>query len=348
MSGHYRALALQTACRAVNGVADAAEARRVILDNIARVGQQIHAAKAFIGADVRLVVLPEYFATGFPLGESLAAWAAKAAFAMEGPEYRALARIAQDESVYLAGNAYELDPHFPGLYFQTCFILDDGGQVVLRYRRLISLFAPSPYDVWDAYVDRYGLDGVFPVVNTPLGRLAAIASEEILYPEIARALALRGAEVYVHPTSEVGSPEPTPKDIAKRARAIENMAYLVSANSGGMREVPFPGASTDGMSKIVDDQGRVLAAAGFGESMVAHAELDLAALRRRRLRPGMGHLLSRLPQAAIMEGLAAAPLPPNWLIDAAGGVRVPERGEFAQRQRGVIEQLRARGVLGDD
>lgn len=343
----YRALALQTACHAVNAAASVDDARRLIAANIARVATQVRAAKAFIGPDVRLVVLPEYFATGFPLGEPLPAWAAKAAFAMDGPEYQALARIAQEQSVYLAGNAYEVDPHFPGLYFQACFIIDDAGQVVLRYRRLVSLFAPSPYDVWDAYVDRYGLDGVFPVVSTPLGRLAAIASEEILYPEIARALALRGAEVFVHPTSEVGSPELTPKDIAKRARAFESMAYVVSANSGGMHGVPFPGASTDGMSKIVDDQGRVLAVAGFGESMVAHAELDIDALRRRRARPGMGHVLSRLPQAAIMQGLAAAPLAPNWLIDGAGGVRVPERGEFAQRQRAVIEQLKLRGVLGD-
>ncbi len=348
MSIAYRALALQVACHAVHGAATVDEARGVIAANIARIATQVRAAKSFIGADVRLVVLPEYFATGFPLSEPLPVWAAKAAFAMDGPEYQALARIAQDQAVYLAGNAYELDPCFPGLYFQTCFIIDDGGQIVLRYRRLVSLFAPSPYDVWDAYVDRHGLDGVFPVASTPLGRLAAIASEEILYPEIARALALRGAEVFVHPTSEVGSPDLTPKDIAKRARAIENMAYVVSANSGGMHGVPFPQASTDGMSKIIDDQGRVLAVAGFGESMVAHAELDITALRRRRVRPGMGHLLSRLPQAAIMEGLAPAPLAPNWLIDGAGGVRVPERNEFAQRQRAVIEQLKLRGVLSDD
>ncbi len=155
------------------------------------------------------------------------------------------------------------------------------------------MFAPTPHDVWDRYLDLYGLDGVFPVAVTSIGRLGAIASEEILYPEIARALALRGAEVLLHSTSEVGSPALTPKDIAKRARAIENLAYVVSANSAGFIDSDLPANSTDGMSKIVDFLGEVRAQAGFGESSVACAEIDLAALRRYRRRPGMGNLLSR-------------------------------------------------------
>ena len=253
------------------------------------------------------MVLPEYFATSYPLGDTIPGWAAKGCFSMDGSEYAQLGRIAQDNGVYLCSNAYERDPNFPELYFQSSVILDDSGNQILRYRRLISLYAPSPHDVWDKYLDVYGIDGVFPVARTPIGRLSCIASEEILYPEIARAMGLRGAEVILHSTSEVGSPELTPKDIAKRARALENMAYVVSANTAGISGVDIPLGSADGMSKIVDDQGRVLSAAGTGESMAAYADLDIAGLRRRRLRPGMGNFLSRLPQGAIN---AAWPAPP--------------------------------------
>jgi predicted amidohydrolase len=342
----YRALALQAACHAINAAADPGEARSRIMANIERIGAAIGASKAFIGQDLKLVVLPEYFATSYPLGETIPGWGAKAAFAIDGAEYAQLARVAQDHAIFLSGNAYEIDPHFPELYFQTSFIIDPSGAVILRYRRLVSLFAPSPHDVWDAYLDAHGAEAVFPVADTAIGRLACIASEEILYPEIARALALRGAEIFLHSTSEVGSPQATPKDIAKRARAIENLAFVVSANSAGIHGLAFPAASTDGMSKIVDDQGRVLAEAGYGESMVANAEIDLAGLRRRRLRPGMGHTLSRLPQAAIALGLAAAPLEPNGFLDA-GSVRVPERAEFARRQRETIERMQRDGVLAD-
>lgn len=347
MTEVYRALALQTTCRAVNAASDVAAARSKIAANIARVDRQIRASKQFIGQDLRLVVLPEYFATGYPLGDTIPGWAKKAAFAMDGPEYDALARAAQDNKVYLASNAYETDPNFPDIYFQASVVFDDAGNTVLRYRRMVSLFAPTPYDVWDKYLDIYGIDGVFPVAHTPLGRLACVASEEILYPEIARSLALRGAEVLLHSTSEVGSPALTPKDIAKRARAFENMAYVVSANTAGIVDVDIPAQSTDGMSKIVDDQGRVMVEAGDGESMVAFAEIDISALRRRRERHGMGHILSRLPQDAIARGLAPAPLQPNALW-SDGQLRVPERAEFAQRQRATIDALKTAGVLGND
>ena len=46
--------------------------------------------------------------------------------------------------------------------------------------------------------------------ETEIGRIAAIASEEILYPEIARALALRGAEVFIHSSSEAARPSALP------------------------------------------------------------------------------------------------------------------------------------------
>lgn len=45
-----------------------------------------------------------------------------------------------------------------------------------------------------------------------------------MYPEIARSLMMRGAELFLHSSSEAGSPQLPHKDIAKRARAIENMS----------------------------------------------------------------------------------------------------------------------------
>ena len=87
----YTALALQTTCQAINRAGDVAAARQMMRANIDRVGLQIRAAKQFIGPDVRLVVLPEYFASSYPLGDPLPVWAARAAWALDGPEYAALA-----------------------------------------------------------------------------------------------------------------------------------------------------------------------------------------------------------------------------------------------------------------
>lgn len=336
---HYYALALQTRCRAINAL-NVEDARRCMRSAIDRCAQQVAASKGFIGPDTRLVVLPEYFLTGFPMGESVAGWAKKAGLEVDGPEYEALGQVSQDNGIFLSGNAYELDKAFPGLYFQTSFIIAPNGDTIHRYRRLISLFGPTPHDVWDRYLDLYGVEGVFPVTDTELGRLATVASEEILYPEIARAMVLRGAEVILHSTSEVGSPELTQKDVAKRARAIENQVYIVSANSGGISGTGIPEASTDGMSKIIDCHGHVLAAAGAGESMVANHELDLAALRRHRRRPGMSNLLSR-QRLELYAHVAYPPAryPANTLLDATGKPIAPDRKHFTDTQRAVIDKL---------
>ncbi|RME64041.1 MAG: nitrilase, partial [Alphaproteobacteria bacterium] len=102
MGPRYRALALQTRCDAVNECADRAAARARMRASLARIAREVAAAKAFIGLDLALVVLPEYVLTGYPLGDAVAEWADKTALAADGPEYDALAGIASDNALFLA------------------------------------------------------------------------------------------------------------------------------------------------------------------------------------------------------------------------------------------------------
>lgn len=275
------------------------------------------------------------------MGEALEDWAEKACLEMAGAEYEALGAIAQKHRIFLAGNAYEVDPHFPGLYFQACFAIDPAGSIVLRYRRLNSLFAPTPHDVWDRYLEHYGLDGIFPVARTEIGNLAAVASDEILFPEVARCLAMRGAEVLLHPTSEVYGQPRSPKDAAKISRAVENMMYVVSANTAGIANSAIPIASVDGGSKIVDYRGLVLAETGAGESMAAFAEVDLAALRRYRRQPGLMNTLSRQRFDAYAESYRDSQFyPRNTMLN--GSI---ERKHFIHTQLATIERLAQQGII---
>ncbi|MFW5659968.1 MAG: nitrilase-related carbon-nitrogen hydrolase [Oceanicaulis sp.] len=342
----YSACALQVVCDAVNQDTTVEAARARMMASIARIGRQVATTKAFLrtfnGTELKLVCLPEYFLTGFPLRESREEWKAKASIDMDGPEYEALAGVAQRFGVFLGGNLYENDPNFPALYFQANFVIAPSGETVLRYRRMISLYTPTPYDVWADYLDLYGYDAVFPVADTEIGKIGSIASEEILYPEIARAQALKGAEILLHPTSEVGSPKLTVKDVAKRARAIESMAYVVSANSAEIIGTPVPAASTDAMSKIVDWNGAVLAEAESGESLNANAVIDLPELRATRNRTGMANLQSRLPLAAFAPAYSGTTrAEPNAMADRG----MLSQDEALARQRAVIERMRADGVL---
>ena len=81
----FHALAMQAKCRAVNGLSTREEARSLMQSSVKALSPQIAAARAFIGDDCRLVVLPEFWLTGFPMGESIAEWQEKACLTMEHP-----------------------------------------------------------------------------------------------------------------------------------------------------------------------------------------------------------------------------------------------------------------------
>lgn len=346
----YMALALQVTAQGVNQAADRAAARALMVATIGKLKGQIRSAMIFIqqyaGSPVKLVVLPEYFMTSFPGPDTIPAWADKAAIAEGGPEYAALGAVAQELKIYLAGNAYETDKHFPDLYFQTSFIIGPSGDVVLRYRRLNSMYAPTPHDVLKKYLDLYGEEGLFPVARTPIGRLAAIASEEILYPEIARALALRGAEVFVHCSSEIGSPLATHKAIARRARAFENLAYVVSANTAGISGTAMPLASADGNSQVIDYKGAILAESNPGETFTAFGEIDLGALRRVRRKPGMTNYLARQRLDLFAGTYAAKQVHKGGsLLDSSGKLIIPDRAHFVKVQQDIIERMDKEGII---
>jgi len=345
----YAAVAMQLAARSVEKMPDKAAARKQMLAMIGEVETKIRSATIFIqqygGSPVKLAVLPEYLLTSYPGRISIPDFADKAALEVDGPEYEALGGMAQKLGMFIAGNAYEADKNFPDLYFQACFIIAPSGDVVLRYRRLNSMFAPTPHDVWSKYLDIYGLDGVFPVAKTEIGNLAAIASEEILYPEIARALALRGAEVFAHSSSEIGSPLDTPKDIGKRARAQENMAYVISANTAGIENTTLPLASADGNSMVVDYKGRVMSESNSGETFTAFADIDLGALRASRRKPAMTNFLARqrLELFAATYGNIRIQNADGLMKD--GKAQVPDRDYFLRTQEQTIERMIKDGLI---
>lgn len=106
---------------------------------------------------------------------------------------------------------------------------------------------------------------------------------ELGFPEVARALALRGARLLLAPAAFAARREHIWRT-ATVARALENGCYLAAANHAG------PGAGGDflGASRIVDPRGSVLAEAGASDE-VLHAELDAALVDEVRGGDGGGH-----------------------------------------------------------
>jgi predicted amidohydrolase len=293
----------------------------------------------------KLFVLPEFFLQGFELGRSNADWM-QASIRIPGPETERLGQVARETGTFIAGMAYELIDEFPGRYFNTGFLVSPSGEVVLRYRKLYSMTGKTtPADVYDEYTRRFGGPGsLFPVADTPLGRIGVLVCYDINFPEVARCLALRGAEVLVHVTSEARGPQHAADGgwtIARRARAYENTCYLAMANTGPVVDSDLPPDVCHGHSQIVGFDGRVMHMAEGSEETMITATIDIEALRRQRSVNRLNFLPELIPQAHAPIYAQAAGWPLNrYAAQPMGGPQdnVAVYGE-------VLSEMRAKGVL---
>jgi predicted amidohydrolase len=295
----------------------------------------------------KLFVLPEFCLHGFELGVPTAAWL-EAAITLPGPEIEPLCQAARDTGAYVAGMAYERIPEFPGRFFNTAFIIDPRGEVALRYRKMYSLTGKTtPQDVYTEYCRLFGgPESLFPVLDTPLGRLGALVCYDIHFPEVARCLALRGAEILLHITSEARGPEHYEEgggawSAVRKARAWENVCYLAMANTGPNLDSDLPPNVCHGESQILDFTGRALNRAGGTEECLVTAPVDLVALRRRRAGARFGFLTEFCPAAHAPIYAAAQ----GWPLDAFAAAPMGSSQENGAVQRRVHQQMCESGLL---
>jgi len=242
---------------------------------------------------VKLVVFPEFFLTGAvsQLGSRSGHIADRIGITFPGPEADQLSKFAQDNNTYVAGGVFEYDPKWPNRFFNSAFIFSDSGDLIHLYRKIHCADAfgrlpdTTPGSVYTEYVDRYGYDHLFPVAETPLGKLCTVICFDMNFGETHRAMVKRGAEVIIHPTSEPHNVRRRGWDIARHVRAFENTAYLLTAGHGGEFRgagLGFPGAMQRGYSKVVNFDGSLQCVVDGPGAVPLVGSLDMKALRRAR------------------------------------------------------------------
>jgi len=132
--------------------------------------------------------------------------------------------------------------------------------MLYKYRKVNTWI---PYEVHSSPHDLEGYDEpLFPVADTPIGRIGCAICYDWLFPEAIRQLAANGAEVLVRVSAYMdpwGATEPMDWwTVVNRCRAIENIAYVVGANQGASLKM-YPPYSWPGGSQIVDYDGRLRA-----------------------------------------------------------------------------------------
>jgi len=273
---------------AVRHVTDAATAREVVTRNV---DHALEVVGRFAAApDTRLIVFPEFFLQGSFMGRQPQLFGAAGIDLDSSPHIERLAQFAQASRVHLCGAVLETDPEWPGHLFNTAFILDDGGNLIHRYRKIqcadvFGFLDTTPGSVLDRYLDRYGYEALFPVADTRLGRLGTAICFDMNFPELHRALALRGAEVLLHPTAEPHNIRRRAWENSRQVRAWENTMYVASAALGGEY---WDGTSDRltlgprGHSKLVSFDGTVQCVADGPGPVSLTGQIDLRALRGAR------------------------------------------------------------------
>ena len=293
--------------------------------------------------DVALAGFPEFSLQGYAAGRSVAEWIA-ASIRIPGPETDALAALARDTGCFVLCCAYEVIDSFPGRYFNTAFLIDDGGELVLTYRKLYAMTSKTrPGDVLDDWCERFGAESLFPVADTRLGRIGCLIARDVHWPETARCLALRGAELIINPTGAGAAPPNATVHLIRRVRAEENLVYFAMPNigqfAGGAEALRSPRLP----AQVIDYSGVSLDVSDGSDDSAAIAEIDINALRRARLAPGRNYVAQLQPE--LHTPIYAAD--PLFGSNGWAGAPLADDAENAAAERAALQRLLARGILAE-
>ncbi|MFA6201795.1 MAG: carbon-nitrogen hydrolase family protein [Gallionella sp.] len=197
----------------------------------------------------RLVVLPEFFAI---MGMNEKDKVAVREMAGSGPIQQFLSDTARQYKIWLVGGSIPLAASVPDKVLNSCLVFNEEGQQVARYDK-IHLFNLSmgneSYD--EAQTIEAGNQVV--VIDSPFGRIGLAICYDLRFPELFRAM--KDVDLIVLPAAFTETTGKMHWEILVRARAIENLAYVIASAQGGYH---VNGRETHGNSMIIGPWGRIL------------------------------------------------------------------------------------------
>ena len=260
-------------------------------DNIAAVSALVEQAA---GEGAQIVLPPELFSGPYFCKVEDDALFATARPLAEHPSVIAMQALAKGLKVAIPTSFFERDGHH---YYNTLAMIDAGGEILGTYRKS---HIPDGPGYEEKFYFRPGNDG-FKVWDVFGARIGVGVCWDQWYPETARVLALKGAELLFYPTaigSEPKDPEMDTSRLWRRAmvgHAVSNCMPVIAANRiGHENECGGDGQHFYGHSFICDEWGDLVEQFGAEESGALVATLDLAAAARHRA--SWGFFRDRRPQ----------------------------------------------------
>lgn len=204
-----------------------------------------------------------------------------------GPSTEAFGEVARELGVVLVISLFE--KRAPGLYHNTAVVLERDGSIAGTYRKM---HIPDDPAYYEKYYFTPGDTGFEPI-DTSVGRLGVMVCWDQWYPEGARLMALKGAELLIYPTAigcVPGEDEAERKRqldawvTVQRGHAVANGLPVIAVNRTGHEAAPDDGAGMDfwGTSFVAGCQGEFLARAPEDKEEVLVVETDLARIDKVR------------------------------------------------------------------
>jgi len=204
-------------------------------------------------AGAELVVLPENF--GF-MGKSHRDLLGQQERDGAGRLQSFLSATAARYGTWLVGGTIPLATRDPGHVRAACLVFDGHGERVARYDK-IHLFDVDIPDTDETYRESAIIepgDDIL-VIDSPCGRLGMAVCYDLRFPELFRHMLAGGVELLAIPAAFTAATGKAHWATLVRARAIENLAYVIAAAQGGCHA---NGRETYGRSMILDPWGSVL------------------------------------------------------------------------------------------
>lgn len=246
----------------------------------ADVSANLELADGLLGAAAedgcKLAVLPENFALMPEKGRDKAKHAERPG---SGPIQAFLRDAAVRHRLWIVGGSMPLESPDANRVYGACPVVDDTGETRRIYRK-IHLFDIDLPGGTESYRESHSM---YPArepafVETPVGRVGLTICYDLRFPELFRALVDSGVTVFTVPSAFTRTTGKAHWHILLRARAIENLAYVVAPGQFG--EHP-DNRQTYGHSLIVDPWGKILGERASGNGHVA-ADIDLPSQERLR------------------------------------------------------------------
>jgi nitrilase len=251
--------------------------------NLAAARQLLAEARA---AGARVVVLPENFSfMGLHDVDKRAISEADG----DGPVQQFLSQQARELGLWIVGGTMPIAQEPGGRVAAACLVYADDGRRVARYDKIHLFDVDIPGKSESYRESKNTAPGSRPVlVPTPAGLLGLSVCYDMRFPELYRQLSAAGAQWLSMPSAFTVPTGRAHWETLLRARAIENLAYVVAPAQWGRHA---SGRETYGDTLIVDYWGQVLSRLTSGVGVVI-AELDLAAqAEARRNFPALTHRL---------------------------------------------------------